>query len=148
MNTTTQQVNTITFTDEDDGVIYLNIDPLVISAKIMGVLVHHLLINNGALFNNMLYYIENFVDYIEPCEHMVKGLGDTTVKPYGIIELAVELIFSLSTEVSATCQLDFILIDLSLTFNGFLGKPSEHEFGVATSTHFLLCKIPHYKWGG
>lgn len=55
VNIIVQTTNTITFPDEDkDGVIYPNISLLVISAKIMGVIVHRLLMNNGN-FCNVLF---------------------------------------------------------------------------------------------
>lgn len=63
---------------------------------------------------------------------MVKGFADATIKPYGIFMLVVELVSSLNAKVSATRQLDFIVIDLPSTFNGFLGIPFEHEFKAAT----------------
>lgn len=71
----------------------------------------------------------------------MNGFGDTTVKFYEIIRLIIELIFSLHLEVRVTRQLDFIVIDLPSTFNGFLGRPFEHEFGAATSTHFYCVKF-------
>lgn len=64
------------------------------------------------------------------------------VKPYGIIRIAIELFFDRDREVKAMRQLDFILIDLPSTYNGFLGRPFEHEYGAATSAHYYCIKFP------
>lgn len=78
--------------------VYPNADPLVIKAKIMGVTVHRLLVDSGAFYNVLFKYtldkMGNFPDYVEPCEHVMKGFGKATMKPYGIIFLAVELVLT------------------------------------------------------
>lgn len=38
-------------------------------------------------------------------------------------------------------QIDFIVIDLPSTYNGFLGRPFEHEFGASTSAHYNCIKF-------
>lgn len=69
--------------------VYPNVDTLVITTKIMGLTVHRLLVDNGAfcniLFKSTLDQLGNNADYVEPCEHVVKGYRDATVKPYIIM---------------------------------------------------------------
>lgn len=132
-NVVAEEDNSIRFSDQDKvGVIYPNINPLVISTKILGVTVHRLLVDNGAfcniLFNSTLDQLDNYANYVEPCEHVIKGFRDATVKLYGIIKLAVELMSSLDREVRATRKCDFIIIDPPSTFNDFLDRPFEHDF--------------------
>lgn len=80
MNIVTQEVNSIQFREQDKaGLVYLNFDPLVIKTNIMGVKVHRLLVDSGAfcntLFKKTLDEISDFTDYVELCEHVVKGSG-------------------------------------------------------------------------
>lgn len=44
--------------------------------------------------------------------------------------------------MKAMRQLNFIGIDLPSTYNGFLGRPFEHEFGVVTLVHYYFIKFP------
>lgn len=121
--------------------VYPNVDLLVIKTKIMGVTVHRLLVDSGALchilFKKILDELGYFIDYIESCEHVVKGFGDATVKPYDIIRVAVELISTLDEYISSTKFCDFLVIDMSSSFNGFLGRPFEHQFEAASSTYYF-----------
>lgn len=39
-------------------------------------------------------------------------------------------------------QHNFIVIDLPSIYNGFLGRPFEHECRVATSSHYYSIKFP------
>lgn len=60
INTVAQRTNLLTFSDEDKNeVIYPHNESLVISIKIMGALVHQMLVNNGA-FDNIL--LKNTLD--------------------------------------------------------------------------------------
>lgn len=144
-------VNTIlpktAFTDEDrDGVVYKNWDPSVISSKIMGVLVHHLMVDYGAfcniIFKKTLDQIGQFTNYIEKYDLIIKGFRDATVKPYGMFRLAIELVSRLDVEVCDTYWLDFVVIHIPSTFKWFLSRPFDHEFGAASSSFFYRIKFP------
>lgn len=82
------------------------------------------------------------VSYIEPCKLTSKGFRKSTLKPYGLFHLVVVLIFDLDPKFKTMRQLDFIVIDLPSTYNGFLMRPFEHEFDVASSTHYYCIKFP------
>lgn len=63
----------LAFSEEDkDGVAFLNWDPLVISAKIMGAVVHGIMSENRSfchiLFKRTLDQLGDFHNYVEPCE--------------------------------------------------------------------------------
>lgn len=51
--------------------------------------------------------IGDFHNYVEPCEHIVTGFGDATIKPHMIIRLAIELVSTLDENVRATKLCDF-----------------------------------------
>lgn len=74
--------------------------------------VHLLLVDSGTfcniLFKSILDEIGDFADYVDPCEHAVKGFGDFTVKPYHIIHLAVELVSTLDKKVRTANLCDFL----------------------------------------
>lgn len=74
-------------------------DSLVISAQIMGIKVHKLLIDIGA-YDNMLFkktldqmeeQVGDLSSNIEPCNHTILGFRDTVTPPYGMIRSAVVL---------------------------------------------------------
>lgn len=78
INAVAQAAYTIQFGEQDKaGIIYPNIDLLVIKANIIGVTVHRLLGGGGdfcnIFFKKTLDEICDFLDYVEPCEHMVRG---------------------------------------------------------------------------
>lgn len=136
VNITAQEVNSIQFGNQDrGGVVYPNDSPLVIKAKIIGVIVYCLLVDNGAFFNflikSTLDELGDFTDYVEPYEHIVKGFADVTMQPYGVICLVYELVSTLDENVRAAKLYDFLIIDLSSTFSSFLGRPFEHDIEVA-----------------
>lgn len=86
VNATTHEANMIRFGEKDKAVMfYLNIDPLVILAKIMGMMVKRLLIDSGAfcniLFKKIFNELDDYHDYVEPSEHIIWGFGDATVRP-------------------------------------------------------------------
>lgn len=99
-NTILPNSNLLAFTEEDnDGVVYPNWDFLVISAKIMGVMVHHIMVDNRAFYNiilvhrimvdNVAFYniifnktmeqLGHFTDYIESCELSIRGFENATI---------------------------------------------------------------------
>lgn len=62
----------------------------------MGTVVHLLFVDEGTfcniIFKKTLDQLGDYKDYIQPCEHMVRGFGDANVKPTGIIRLIVEFV--------------------------------------------------------
>lgn len=81
VNAVTQDVNQIKFGEQDKaGFFYPIVDPLVIKVNIIGTMVCHLLVDGGAfcniLFKKSLDQLGDFEDYVEPCEHVVRGFGD------------------------------------------------------------------------
>lgn len=126
--------------------IYPNVDPLVIKVKIMGVSVHRILVDSGAFcnifFKNTLDELDDFANYVEPCEHVVKGFGDAIVKPYNIINLTVEPVSTLDENIRSTKLYDFLVIDQSISFNRFLSRPFKHELEAASSTYYFSVKFP------
>lgn len=75
VNATTLEANMIHLGEQDKaGIVYPNVDPLVISAKIMGTTIKWLLVNCGAFANILFktfYELGDYHDYIKPSEHLV-----------------------------------------------------------------------------
>ncbi|KAL8524326.1 hypothetical protein ACS0TY_014054 [Phlomoides rotata] len=121
-------------------------DPLVISMNIMGTKVHRLLVDTGSyaniIFRSTLSKLGNYDSYLQPCNHMILGLGDVVSIPYGIIRLAVELVSTKDSERRLTRMLDFLVVEMASTYNGFLGRPFIHEFQEAVSTYYYCVKFP------
>lgn len=89
-----KEANSIRFSDQDKvEMVYSNIDPLVITTKIMGINVHYLLVENGAfcntLFKGTLDQLDNYANYVKPYEHVIKGFVDATFRINDIITLAM-----------------------------------------------------------
>lgn len=82
--------NLLAFFEEDKGgVVFPNWDLLVISTKIMGALVHRIMIDNetfcNIIFIKTLDFLGNFNDYIEPCEIRIRSFRNQSVHPYRMI---------------------------------------------------------------
>lgn len=122
----------------------------MINANIMGTMVCHLL-GDGVAFCNILFkktldQLNDFEYYVEPCEHIIRGFRDATVKPHNIIRLAVELVFTLDEKARVTKLCDFLVIDMLSSFNEFLNRLFEQEFEVASSTYYSCVKFPTKSW--
>lgn len=108
VNTVVPKSNLLTFTEEEkEGVVYPSWDPLVISAKIMRELVHHIMVDNGAFYNIIIFkktlvLLGNFANYIDPCELSIRGFRNQVIQLYGMIHLVLGVVSNLDTKVWAT----------------------------------------------
>ncbi|KAL8483835.1 hypothetical protein ACS0TY_026502 [Phlomoides rotata] len=135
------------FTADDlKGVLMPHNDPLVISINIMGTKVHRLLVHVGSyaniIFRSTLDKLGNYESYMQPCNHRILGFGDAVSIPEGMIRLAIELVSTENPEHRLTRMLDFLVIEQTSTYDGFIGRPFIHEFQPAVSTYYYCVKFP------
>ena len=136
--------NNIVFRSRDDsGIQAPTEDPLVITTAIGPALVHKVLVDNGSsvniLFKKAFEQMRLEAKDLKPCEGWIRGFNGASTVPMGYVELSVTLGQGDHQRVRI---LPFVVLDVELPYNAFLGRPALAEFRACIAPWCLLLKFP------
>ncbi|XP_023886378.1 uncharacterized protein LOC111998513 [Quercus suber] len=132
------------FSKEDArGVKQPHNDPLVIMLTIEGFNTRRILVNNGSsvdiIYLSVFQQLKLDPGRLRPFESPLVSFSGDKVYPKGIVMLTVTVG---SYPRQLTCQLDFLVVDCSSSYNVIIGRPTLNCWKVTMSTYYLKVKFP------
>ncbi|XP_050222531.1 uncharacterized protein LOC126672623 [Mercurialis annua] len=143
--------------DSDPGkeVEFPHQDALVIFAIIKTKLVKQLMIDRGSSVNLLslsdLHALGGITSDLKPLNTSVLGLGGTPLIVEGKVDLELEIGADLQqlrqkemTKAEPTLKVttSFAIVNMSIVYNGILGRPALSDIGAMICIRYLLLKIP------
>ncbi|XP_075654309.1 uncharacterized protein LOC142624579 [Castanea sativa] len=134
----------ITFTEEDfERIHHPYDDAIVITLLIADYTTRRVLVGNGSLVD-ILYYpafqqIRLGRDQLCLVNSPLVGFGGMKMQPVGTITLPV-VVGAYPQQI--TKEVNFLVIDCSLSYNAIIGRPTLNSWKVVTSTYHLSIKFP------
>ncbi|XP_072052087.1 uncharacterized protein [Arachis hypogaea] len=135
---------TITFTKEDDmGIIPGHDDPVVITIILANANLHRTLVDQGSsadiLFKSAFDKLGLQEKELRVYLNSLFGLEDASIQPLGYIPLHTT--FGKGTQ-SRTLSIDYIVVNVSSTYNAFIGRTTLNKLAAVVSTPHLCMKFP------
>ncbi|XP_057734466.1 uncharacterized protein LOC130949874 [Arachis stenosperma] len=135
---------TITFTQEDAaGTIPGHDDPVVITIILANAHLHRTLVDQGSsadiLFKSAFDKLGLQEKELRASPNSLFGLGDALIQPLGYIPLHTT--FG-KEDRSRTLSIDYIVVDVSSTYNALIGRTMLNQLAAVVSTPHLCMKFP------
>ncbi|XP_050207572.1 uncharacterized protein LOC126656994 [Mercurialis annua] len=119
-------------------------DALVVEAIVNNFLVMKLLVDEGSAMNLITWEtfkgIGRALGQLKHCPVPIIGLGGTPIQPRGLAEIMVE--FGRGGREMKEVKTMFLVVDMSLAYNGIPGRPFLYSSRAITSIRYLIMKIP------
>ncbi|CAL5379860.1 unnamed protein product [Camellia sinensis] len=134
--------SSISFSDADlEGVDLPYNDSLVISLKMGGHLVDRILVDPGSavdvMYINLFKMLKLKLEDLKPTSIVLHGFNDASVQPMRVMTLLIYV-------KPVTVQTQFLVIDVSSTYNAIVGRPWLHKTRAVPSTFHQLLVSPQY----
>ncbi|CAL5330569.1 unnamed protein product [Camellia sinensis] len=134
--------SSISFSDADlKGVDLPYNDSLVISLKVGGHLVDRILVDPGSaidvMYINLFKMLKLKLEDLNPTSIVLHGFNDASVQPMRVVTLLIYV-------KPVTVQTQFLVIDVSSTYNAIVGRPWLHKTRAVPSTFHQLLVSPQY----
>lgn len=134
------RTTTISFSDDDlIGVDFPHDDPLILTLRIKGFDVHHLLVDGGSS-SDILYYttfkkLGLAAEDLVPMTTALYGFNSRPERPLGTVTLPVR-------SGTVTVPIEFVVIDSPSPYNVIMGRTWITKLGAVPSTYHQKIKFP------
>ena len=131
----------ITFMNDDaERVHHPHDDTIVITLLITNYTTRRVLVDNGSLVD-ILYPAEMRLGQyqLRPINSPLVGFGGMKVQPVGTIILPI-VVEAYPQQI--TKEVNFLVVDYSLSYNAIIGRPTLNSWKAVTSTYHLSVKFP------
>ncbi|CAL5390120.1 unnamed protein product [Camellia sinensis] len=124
--------SSISFSDADlEGVDLPHNDSLVISLEVGGHLVDRILVDLGStvdiMYINLFKMLKLKLEDLKPTSTVLHGFNEVSVQPMEVVTLPIYV-------EPVTVQTQFLVIDVSSTYNAIVGRPWLHKTRAVPST--------------
>ncbi|CAL5381538.1 unnamed protein product [Camellia sinensis] len=134
--------SSVSFSDADlEGVDLPYNDSLVISLKVGGHLVDRILVDPGSavdvMYINLFKMLKLKLEDLKPTSIVLHEFNNASVQPMRVMTLLIYV-------KPVTVQTQFLVIDVSSTYNAIVGRPWLHKTRAVPSTFHQLLISPLY----